>query len=86
MNGFLITPSLYSAWKYWKETEEAGINDLLDTLNRVKKEPSPVMRAGIDFEDAVQRVCEGGTSPDPLVMEAAEMVRGDVATARKQGA
>jgi hypothetical protein len=75
-NGFLITPSLYSAWKYWKETEDAGKNDLLDTLNKVKKEPSPAMQAGIDFEDAVRRVCGGGTSEDFTVMDAAEMVAG----------
>jgi hypothetical protein len=78
MAGFLITPSLYSAWNYWKKTEDAGIQYLLDTLNKVKKEPSPAMRAGIDFEDAVRRVCAGGTSPDPLVREAAEMVKGGI--------
>jgi hypothetical protein len=76
MNGFLITPSLYSAWNHWKSVEDAGIQDLLDTLRKARREPSPAMREGIDFENAVRRVSGGGTSPSPLVREAAGMVGG----------
>jgi hypothetical protein len=79
MKGFLITPSLYSAWKYWRESEGAGINEILDTLNKVEKEKSPAMQAGIDFELDIRQVCDGGMLTDDFcVMEAAEIVRGGI--------
>jgi hypothetical protein len=76
MNGFLITSSLYSAWKYWKDSEDAGKKEILDVLNKAKKEKSPAMQAGIDFENAIRRVCDGGTSEDFCVLEAADIVKG----------
>jgi hypothetical protein len=76
MSGFLITPSLYSAWKYWKDSEDAGKEDILDTLNRAEKRKSPAMQMGIDFENAIRQVCDGGASEDFCVLEAAEIVRG----------
>jgi hypothetical protein len=76
MSGFIITPSLYSAWKYWKDSEDSGKEDILDTLNRVEKRKSPAMQAGMDFENAVWRVCKGGTSEDFCVLDAAEIVKG----------
>jgi hypothetical protein len=77
MRGFLITPSLYSAWKYWKDSEDAGKEDLLDTLNKVEKRKSPAMQMGIDFENAVRGVCDGtGVTDDFCVMDAAEIVKG----------
>jgi hypothetical protein len=78
MSGFLITPSLYSAWKYWKDSEDAGKEELLDTLNKVEKRKSPAMRMGIDFENAIRHVCDGGTSEDFCVLEAAEIVNGGI--------
>jgi hypothetical protein len=79
-NGFLLTSTLYSAWKYWKDSEDAGekeMKDLLDTLNKVKKERSPAMQMGIDFENAVRSVCDGtGVSGDFCVLDAAEIVKG----------
>jgi hypothetical protein len=75
MNGFLITPSLYSAWRYWMDSEDAGKEEILDTLNKAEKEVSPAMRAGIDFENAIHRVCKGGYSDDFCVLEVAERVR-----------
>jgi hypothetical protein len=76
MSGFLITPSLYSAWKYWKDNDDAGTEDLLDTLNKAEKRKSPAMRMGIDFENAIRHVCDGGASEDFCVLEAAEIVTG----------
>jgi hypothetical protein len=75
MYGFLITPSLYSAWKYWKDSEDSGKEDLLDTLNKAEKRKSPAMQAGIDFENAIRLVCKGGTSEDFCVLEAADIVK-----------
>jgi hypothetical protein len=79
-DGFLITPSLYSAWSYWKYCEGTGeeeMQDLLDTLNKVKKEKSPAMQAGIDFENAIRGVCDGtGVTDDFCVLEAADIVKG----------
>jgi hypothetical protein len=76
MNGFLITPTLYSAWKYWKESEGSGKNEILDVLNKAEGEKSPAMRAGIEFENAIRNVCDGGTSEDFCVLEAADIVKG----------
>jgi hypothetical protein len=61
MNGFLITPSLYSAWQYWKNSEGSGKEEILDALNKVGKEKSPAMRAGIEFENAIRHVCAEGS-------------------------
>jgi hypothetical protein len=77
--GFLITPSLYSAWSYWKYCEDAGeqeMKDLLDTLNKVKKDKTPAMQAGIDFENDIRNVCNGVEVDDFCVLEAAEIVKG----------
>ena len=65
---YLITPSLYYSYWYYKETdfdgvyidadsakkaEEKALADWLNTLNKVKTLPTPAMQAGIDFENAV---------------------------------
>ena len=76
MNGFLITPSLYSSWKYWMGSENEGMASILDTLNKVEIAKSPAMQAGIDFEDNIRKVCEGIISDDLCVTEIAEIVSG----------
>jgi len=76
MNGFLITPSLYSSWKYWINSEDAEKKEILDVLNKMPKEKTPAMQAGIDFENAIRDVCDGGTSEDFCVLEATEIVMG----------
>jgi hypothetical protein len=63
-------------WKYWKENEDAGKKEIMDVLNKVKKEKTPAMQAGIDFENAVRIVCNGGVSEDFCVLDAAEIVHG----------
>jgi hypothetical protein len=76
MKGFLITPSLYSSWKYWMDSEEEGRTAILETLCKVEKEKSPAMQMGIDFENNIRKVCEGGTVDDPCVNEVAKIVQG----------
>jgi len=77
MKGFLITPSLYSSWKYWKDNEEDdGKADILLTLKKIEMIKSPAMLAGIKFEEEIQKVCEGSAAEDSCVNEVADMVRG----------
>jgi hypothetical protein len=38
MNGFIITPSLYSAWRCWMDSEDAGKEEILDALNKAEEE------------------------------------------------
>ncbi|MDR0377011.1 MAG: hypothetical protein LBH70_04370, partial [Spirochaetaceae bacterium] len=78
MSGFLITPSLYSAWRYWMDSEDDGKDKILDALNKVRKEKTPAMQAGIAFENLVRFVCGGGASEDFCVLEAAERVKGGI--------
>ena len=63
MERFLITQSLLSAWNYAHDCHTScaddAYKDFLDTLNRVRKEPSEAMQNGIRFENAVYRVANG---------------------------
>ena len=74
--GFLITPSLYNSWRYWMDSDGEDKTEILDTLNKVEKPKSAAMQAGIDFENDIRKVCEGGTTDDDCVMEVANIVRG----------
>ena len=76
MNGFLITPSLYTSWKYWMDSDDEGMASILNTLNKAELVKTPAMQAGIDFEDNIRKVCEGTPSEDFCVMEVAEIVCG----------
>jgi hypothetical protein len=58
------------------DSEGAGKKEILDVLNKAEKEKSPAMRAGIDFENAIRRVCDGGMTEDFCVLEAADIVKG----------
>jgi hypothetical protein len=58
------------------DSEESGKEEILDALNKTEREESPAMLAGIDFESAVRRVCDGGASEDSRVLEAADIVKG----------
>ena len=63
MDRYLITQSLIGAWNYLiscrEECKEDAYNDFLDTLNRVKKESTPEMQNGIDFENEVYKAATG---------------------------
>lgn len=70
---YLITPSLYGAYSYYKNTdyckfcedmdkaieaEKKAYQDWLNTLNKVKTPTTEAQQKGIDFENAVQELCE----------------------------
>lgn len=72
-----ITPSFYSSVMYWKKKEESDIQELLDLLDHKPPETTEIMQAGIDFEDDVLKVCNGGyVSEDNVANEIAEIVKG----------
>lgn len=81
---YLITQTLLSAWNYAHDCHiscsEDAYKDFLDTLNRVRKEPSEAMRNGILFEDAVYRVAKGYPSDEYVyesgVKAVADVIRG----------
>ena len=74
-----ITPSLYSSVMYWRKREEGDMQELLDLLDHKPPETTEVMQAGIDFEDDVLRVCNGGyVSADSVANEVAEIVKGSL--------
>ena len=67
----LITQSLLGSWNYLmscrEECSESAMNDFLDALNRVKKEPSQEQLNGINFEKEVYDRLAGAqtrTSPE----------------------
>lgn len=62
MKQYKITPSLYTAWQ-WHLKLEKPMQELVDTLERKRFETNEAMQAGIDFEDAVERLCETGKTP-----------------------
>ncbi|MDR1298671.1 MAG: hypothetical protein LBJ84_00270 [Oscillospiraceae bacterium] len=65
---FLMTHSLLSAWKYAlkenpyenAESKTDKYADFLVTLNRIKTEPNAAMKNGIDFENLVTDIINGG--------------------------
>lgn len=81
---YLITQTLLSAWNYAHDCHiscsEEAYNDFLDTLNRVRKEPSEATRSGILFENAVYRVAKGYPSDEYVyesgVKAVADVIRG----------
>lgn len=74
-----ITPSFYSSVMYWKKKEEGNIQELLDLLDHKPPETTEVMQAGIDFEDDVLKVCNGGyESADSVANEVASIVKGSL--------
>ena len=79
---YLITPSLYNAYRWYlvpRETEEqeaAAKAEFLNTLNKIYTPPTPAIQKGIDFENEIHAVCDGGTSEDPCVNEIAEQCKG----------
>lgn len=60
---YLITQSLLNAWLYtfncFEGSEEEAMSDFLAALDRQKKEQTPAMLNGIEFEDAVYAAAHG---------------------------
>lgn len=63
----LLTPSLYSSWRYWRTAEDsdAARLEFLTTLRREQRPPNELMLAGRKLEEDVQKVAEG--RPDMLL-------------------
>jgi hypothetical protein len=59
MPRYLVTPSLYSSWSYYRNSDDQTKNDFLATLRNDKFEPNESMQKGIDLEDDVVAVTRG---------------------------
>lgn len=70
----LITPSLYSQW-FWHLQTDGTKEEFLSYLRKEPQPTSEAMQIGIDFEDSVRAVTDGGETEDPCVAEVAEIVR-----------
>ena len=78
---YLITPSLYSSW-YWYKLEKKSYEDFFKTLNKISIETTSAMQAGIDFENNIRLssecLDEVEVDEDPIMKQIAEIVRGGV--------
>lgn len=72
---FLITPSLYSQW-FWHLQTDRTKDEFLSYLRKEPQPTSEAMQQGIDFEDSVRSVTEGGKTEDPCIEETARIVSG----------
>lgn len=82
---FLITASLYNAYRYYAESSFEGTpesdlkarQDFLNVLNKVPVPPTEAIQKGIDFENEIYAMTNKGIeSQDPCVREIAEIVKG----------
>lgn len=82
---FLITASLYNAYRYYAENsiegtaemEQKAYQDFLNTLNKVPVPMTEAIQKGIDFENEIFAMTDKGVlSEDPCVCEIAEIVKG----------
>lgn len=78
---WLITPSLYSSWYYYRAIETKTQDDFINVLNKVKTEQNQRMLDGIRFEDDIVANINGiapqGTeSYVNCVEEIAKLVKG----------
>lgn len=59
---YKITPSLYSAWRFWQQSSEEyrakAYNDFLCQLNKIPQKPTEAQQAGLDYEEKIQAVAE----------------------------
>lgn len=81
MTRYLLTPTLYNAWRYYltagADKEEQKRAEFLATLRREPFEPAAAILKGYAFEEAVQAQSEGkGESKSAVVRELAEIVKG----------
>lgn len=64
---YLITQTLIGSWNYLhscrEECQESAYNDFLNTLNRVREEPTKEIQNGIDFENLVYSIANGTFQP-----------------------
>lgn len=53
MSRFLVTPSLYSSWSYYRNSETATKDDFLKVLRKEKEPPNENMLTGIRLEEDI---------------------------------
>lgn len=67
MGKYLITPSLLSSWLYiykaYESYEGKAYEGFLQTLKREPTEKTPAMLAGIEFEEVVNEITQGVSTP-----------------------
>lgn len=75
-----LTPSFYSSAKYWREIESKPREDLINLLEHKPIETTPIMQAGIKFEDEVHALTGNPmlSSTLPGADKVADIVRGSV--------
>lgn len=86
MSRYGITHSLLSAWQYAMKgnpyedttTEKDAYGDFLKVLRREPTETTEAMQNGLDFEDLVTDIINGGGDPDDKWFSAARKVAGMV--------
>ena len=57
-----LTPTLLNSWLYYLNSSEDNENakeSFLNTLNKIKTEPTPDMLRGLSFEDEIYKFLEG---------------------------
>lgn len=72
---YLITPSLYNAWYWYKKLESSTKEDFLNTLNKVPFPQNENMLAGIKFEDDIRAYTLGNPSENECVTEFGEILK-----------
>ena len=78
---YSITPSLYSAWYWYKNSEKSSREDFLNKLNKVSTPPTQAMQAGIKFEKDVRLISEheeGEIIEDPILSQIVNIIKGGV--------
>lgn len=84
MKNLYLTKSLLDSWTYYinsqDTTEESAKESFLNTLNKIKTEPTPDMLRGLDFENEIYQFVEG---KEPLEsredkLEIAEIIKGSL--------
>lgn len=78
---YRITQTLIGAWNYMhvcrEDARDEAYNDFLDTLNRVRKPPTPEMQNGIDFENLVYSIANGTFHPRKVPIGETSRAMGD---------
>lgn len=70
---YLLTPSLYDNWRFYRLLESKEKQDFLDTLLKKEVEKTPQMMAGIKFENDILKISKGRSD----FVESVKEIEGD---------
>lgn len=74
---YTVTPSLYSAYYWYKRLEGTTDEDFLNTLRKIDTPKTELMQRGIDFENSILTATETGEYiGDDAVFEIAKLIKG----------